>query len=39
MVGSYNYNDDKFGKFNAALGRRQPGSSVKPITYAVAFEK
>lgn len=24
---------------NAALSHRQPGSSVKPITYAVAFEK
>lgn len=39
MVGSYDYNDDKFGKFNAALGLRQPGSAMKPITYAVAFEK
>jgi membrane peptidoglycan carboxypeptidase len=39
MVGSYDYFDEKFGKFNAALGLRQPGSTVKPITYAVAFEK
>lgn len=39
MVGSYDYNDEKYGKFNAALGLRQPGSTVKPITYAVAFEK
>ncbi len=39
MVGSYDFNDEKFGKFNAALGLRQPGSVVKPITYAVAFEK
>jgi len=39
MVGSYDYNDDKFGKFNAALGLRQPGSAVKPIEYAVALEK
>lgn len=39
MVGSYDYNDPKFGKFNAALGLRQPGSAVKPITYATAFEK
>ena len=39
MVGSYDYNDEKFGKFNAALGLRQPGSAVKPITYATAFEK
>ncbi|MGB9707363.1 MAG: transglycosylase domain-containing protein [Microgenomates group bacterium] len=39
MVGSYDYNDKKYGNFNAALGLRQPGSTVKPITYAVAFEK
>lgn len=39
MVGSYDYNDEKYGNFNAALGLRQPGSTVKPITYAVAFEK
>ncbi len=39
MVGSYNYSDAKYGNFNAALGLRQPGSSIKPITYAAAFEK
>jgi len=39
MVGSYDYNDEKFGKFNTTLGLRQPGSSIKPITYALAFEK
>lgn len=39
MVGSYDFNDEKFGKFNAALGLRQPGSAIKPITYATAFEK
>lgn len=39
MVGSYDFNDEKFGKFNAALGLRQPGSAIKPITYALAFEK
>jgi len=39
MVGSYEFNDEKFGKFNAALGLRQPGSAVKPITYATALEK
>ena len=38
MVGSYDYNDKKFGKFNAALGQRQPGSTLKPFTYALAFE-
>ncbi|PJC81433.1 hypothetical protein CO007_04710, partial [Candidatus Roizmanbacteria bacterium CG_4_8_14_3_um_filter_36_10] len=39
MVGSYDFNDDKFGKFNAVLGLRQPGSAIKPITYALAFKK
>ena len=39
MVGSYDYNDEEYGKFNAAVSRRQPGSAVKPITYALAFEK
>jgi len=40
MVGSYDFNDPLFGKFNvAAYGQRQPGSTLKPITYALAFEK
>ena len=40
MVGSYDYNDEKFGKFNVAeLGQRQPGSTLKPFTYGLAFEK
>jgi len=40
MVGSYDFNDEKFGKFNVATqGLRQPGSTIKPITYALAFEK
>lgn len=39
MVGSYDYNNEKFGKYNTALAKRQPGSSIKPITYALAFEK
>lgn len=38
MVGSIDYNNEKFGKFNAALGLRQPGSTLKPFTYALAFE-
>lgn len=38
MVGSYDFNDNDFGKFNATLGLRQPGSAVKPITYALALE-
>ena len=40
MVGSVDYFDlENDGNFNAATSLRQPGSSLKPITYAVAFEK
>ena len=39
MVGSYDYNDEKFGRYNTATALRQPGSAVKPITYAVALEE
>ncbi len=40
MVGSYDYNNEKFGKFNVAVqGDRQPGSTLKPFTYGLAFEK
>jgi len=41
MVGSQNFdNDDIKGKFNVVTkGKRQPGSSFKPIIYAAAFEK
>lgn len=40
MVGSRNYFDTEAeGNFNASLAARQPGSSLKPITYATAFER
>lgn len=40
MVGSQNYFDvENEGNFNATLAHRQPGSSLKPIMYAAAFEK
>ena len=40
MVGSQNYFDvEHEGNFNAATALRQPGSSLKPIMYATAFEK
>ncbi|OGH11428.1 MAG: hypothetical protein A3B38_01200 [Candidatus Levybacteria bacterium RIFCSPLOWO2_01_FULL_36_13] len=40
MVGSADYFDtDNDGNFNAATGFRQPGSSLKPITYGVAFSR
>ena len=40
MVGSTDFYDEKIaGQINMALRPRQPGSSIKPITYAAAFEK
>jgi len=40
MVGSVDYFDDAIdGQVNVALQPRQPGSSIKPITYAAAMEK
>lgn len=40
MVGSKDYFDtSNDGNFNASLASRQPGSSLKPIMYATAFEK
>ncbi len=42
MDGSANYNskDPKVqGNFNAALAPRQPGSTIKPIVYAAAFQQ
>ncbi len=40
MVGSRDYfNDDIDGQVNVALRPRQPGSSLKPLVYAMAFEK
>lgn len=37
LVGSYDYNDTKFGKVNMATTARQPGSSFKPIYYSAAL--
>lgn len=41
MVGSRDFfNTEIDGQFNVAtLGKRQPGSSFKPVVYAAAFEK
>lgn len=40
MVGSPDYwNDDIDGQVNITLRPLQPGSSIKPIVYAAAFEK
>jgi len=40
MVGSRDYFDKEIdGNFNIATAKRQPGSTMKPIVYASAFEK
>ena len=40
MVGSVDFNDKAHGgEFNVAVNPRQPGSSIKPVAYAEAFEK
>lgn len=40
MVGSADFNNpDISGQVNIALRPRQPGSSIKPVTYIAAFEK
>lgn len=39
MVGSYNFWEPEYGQFNAALAKRQPGSTLKPFIYALAFDK
>ncbi len=39
LVGSKDYFDPQFGNYNAALALRQPGSSIKVITYAEAFKQ
>ena len=38
MVGSRGYFYPEFGQFNAAVSFRQPGSALKPFTYALALE-
>ena len=40
MVGSRDYFDEEYdGNVNVTLARRQPGSSIKPINYAVGLIK
>jgi len=41
MVGSKNYDDPNYdGKFNVVTSKnRQPGSSIKPVTYVTALKK
>lgn len=39
MVGSKRYDDPEAGNYNVTLALRQPGSSIKPVTYAAAFKQ
>ncbi len=39
MVGSYDFTNKAFGQHNVATSLRQPGSSIKPFTYATAFKQ
>jgi penicillin-binding protein 1C len=40
MVGSRDYFDESIdGQYNTAFGLRQPGSALKPFTYALALDK
>ena len=40
MVGSPEYyNEENSGQVNMSISPRQPGSSIKPLTYLAAFEK
>lgn len=39
MVGSKDYYSTEGGNFNVTVATRQPGSSIKPITYATAFKQ
>lgn len=37
LLGSYDWNDERFGKVNITTSLRQPGSSFKPIYYSRAL--
>ncbi len=39
MVGSRDFNYDSFGNVNVTTSLRQPGSSIKMVTYAAALSK
>jgi len=38
MVGSVDFFAEGYGSFNVTTANRQPGSSIKPITYAIGIE-
>lgn len=37
LLGSADYSNEQFGKFNVVFAKRQPGSAFKPIVYTKAF--
>ena len=39
MVGSADYNNPQFGQVNLTTALRQPGSSIKIVTYSLALKK
>lgn len=39
MVGSHDFNDPNGGNVNLATSLRQPGSSIKVVTYSAAFQR
>lgn len=39
MVGSYNYFASPSGAFNVTTALRQPGSSIKPLNYAIGIDR
>lgn len=39
MIGGNDYSESTAGQVNTTLALRQPGSTIKPFTYALAFEK
>jgi 1A family penicillin-binding protein len=38
LVGSFDWSNEKNGKINMAISPRQPGSSIKPLIYAIGME-
>lgn len=39
LVGSKDWSNGEFGKFNIATAERQPGSTFKPVIYSAALEE
>ncbi len=39
MVGSHDYSDPNGGNFNATVALRQPGSSIKVVTYSASLSR